>query len=164
MLIIPLSFHNKIQGFIGFDSVRVQRFWTATEIEDLHIIASIFSLIIERRETQASLEESRKHLAELSIKFKQFFNNLPIGVELYDSEGYLIDLNEADARIFGSARKDLLGINLFRNPAIPEKILKGIKSGRAFSFPFVYDFSIIQNTSYYPSAFVDQVKYLQIRE
>ena len=44
MLIIPLSFHNKIQGFIGFDSVRVQRFWTATEIEDLHIIASIFSL------------------------------------------------------------------------------------------------------------------------
>ena len=163
MLIIPLSFHNKIQGFIGFDSVRVQRFWTATEIEALHIIASIFSLIIERRETQASLEESRKHLAELSIKFKQFFNNLPIGVELYDSEGYLIDLNEADARIFGSARKDLLGINLFRNPAIPEKILKGIKSGRAFSFPFVYDFSIIQNTSYYPSAFVDQVKYLQIK-
>ena len=39
MLIIPLSFHNKIQGFIGFDSVRVQRFWTATEIEDLHIIS-----------------------------------------------------------------------------------------------------------------------------
>ena len=89
--------------------------------------------------------------------------HIPIGVELYDSEGYLIDLNEADARIFGSARKDLLGINLFRNPAIPEKILKGIKSGRAFSFPFVYDFSIIQNTSYYPSAFVDQVKYLQIK-
>ena len=114
MLIIPLSFHNKIQGFIGFDSVRVQRFWTATEIEDLHIIASIFSLIIERRETQASLEESRKHLAELSIKFKQFFNNLPIGVELYDSEGYLIDLNEADARIFGSARKDLSGTRLVR--------------------------------------------------
>ena len=163
MLMIPLSFHNRIQGFIGFDSVRVQRSWTSTEMEDLHIIASIFSLIIERRETQASLEESRKHLAELSIKFKQFFNNLPIGVELYDSEGYLVDINEADAHIFGSTRKDLLGVNLFENPAVPAKMLKGIQSGRAFSFPLVYDFSIIQSSSYYPSAFVDQIKYLQVK-
>ena len=163
MLIIPLSFHNRIQGFIGFDSVRVQRSWTATEIEDLHIIANMFSLIIERWETQASLEESRKHLAELSTKFKQFFNNLPIGVELYDSEGYLVDINEADAHIFGSTRKDLLGVNLFENPAVPAKMLKGIQSGRAFSFPLVYDFSIIQSSSYYPSAFVDQIKYLQVK-
>ena len=163
MLIIPLSFHNRIQGFIGFDSVRVQRSWTATEIEDLHIIANMFSLIIERWETQASLEESQKHLAELSTKFKQFFNNLPIGVELYDSEGYLVDINEADAHIFGSTRKDLLGVNLFENPAVPAKMLKGIQSGRAFSFPLVYDFSIIQSSSYYPSAFVDQIKYLQVK-
>lgn len=163
MLIIPLSFHNRIQGFIGFDSVRVQRSWTATEIEDLHIIANMFSLIIERWETQASLEESRKHLAELSTKFKQFFNNLPIGVELYDSEGYLVDINEADAHIFGSTRKDLLGVNLFENPAVPAKMLKGIQSGRAFSFPLMYDFSIIQSSSYYPSAFVDQIKYLQVK-
>lgn len=163
MLIIPLSFHNQVQGFIGFDSVRVQRFWTPEEIEDLHIIARIFSIIIERLQMQTNLEESRKHLVELSIKFKQFFNNLPVGVELYDSEGYLIDLNEADVRIFGSTRKDLLGINLFSNPAVPTKILDGIKQGQAFSFSLVYDFSAIQNSSYYSSAFVDHIKYLQIK-
>nr|WP_129731286.1 ATP-binding protein [Parabacteroides goldsteinii] len=163
MLIIPLSFHNQIQGFIGFDSVRVQRSWTLEDVEDLHIIARIFSIIIERLQTQSSLEESRKHLSELSTKFKQFFNNLPVGVELYDSEGYLIDLNEADARIFGSTRKDLLGINLFENPAVPAPILDGIKHGQPFSFPLVYDFSAIQSTSYYSSAFVDHIKYLQIK-
>lgn len=163
MLIIPLSFHNRIQGFIGFDSVRIQRFWTAEDVEDLHIIASIFSIIIERWQTQSTLEESRKHLSELSTKFKQFFNNLPIGVELYDSEGYMIDLNDADTLIFGSTRKDLLGINLFRNPAIPADILDKIRDGYAFSFPFVYDFSMIQNTSFYASSYVDQIKYLQIK-
>lgn len=163
MLIIPLSFHNQVQGFIGFDSVRVQRSWTLEDVEDLHIIARIFSIIIERLQTQSSLEESRKHLSELSTKFKQFFNNLPVGVELYDSEGYLVDLNEADTRIFGSTRKDLLGINLFENPAVPASILDGIKHGQPFSFPLVYDFSAIQNTSYYPSAFVDHIKYLQIK-
>ena len=163
MLIIPLSFHNQIQGFIGFDSVRVQRFWSAEDVDDLHIIANIFSIIIERWQTQSSLEESRKHLAELSTKFKQFFNNLPIGVELYDSEGYLVDINEADAQIFGSSKKDLLGINLFENPAITSSVLKGIKSGKAFSFPYVYDFSIIQSTSYYQTSYVDQIKYLQVK-
>lgn len=163
MLIIPLSFHNQIQGFIGFDSVRVQRFWSAEDVDDLHIIANIFSIIIECWQTQSSLEESRKHLAELSTKFKQFFNNLPIDVELYDSKGYLVDLNEADAHIFGSSKKDLLGINLFENPAITSSVLKGIKSGKAFSFPYVYDFSIIQSTSYYQTSYVDQIKYLQVK-
>ena len=163
MLIIPLSFHNQVKGFIGFDSVRVQRFWTSDDIEDLHIIARMFSIIIERLQTQSSLEESRKHLSELSTKFKQFFNNLPVGVELYDAEGLLVDLNEADARMFGTTREDLLGIDLFANPAIPPHILTNVKHGQPFSFPLVYDFSAIQNTSYYSSAFVDQIKYLQIK-
>lgn len=163
MLIIPLSFHNQVKGFIGFDSVRVQRSWTLEDIEDLHIIARIFSIIIERLQTQNSLEESRKHISELSTKFKQFFNNLPVGVELYDAEGILVDLNEADAHIFGSTRKDLLGINLFANPAIPPHILTNVKHGQPFSFPLIYDFSAIQNTSYYSSAFVDQIKYLQVK-
>ncbi|WP_278624030.1 ATP-binding protein [Parabacteroides gordonii] len=163
MLIIPLSFHNQVKGFIGFDSVRVQRSWTLEDIEDLHIVARIFSIIIERLQTQNSLEESRKHISELSTKFKQFFNNLPVGVELYDAEGILVDLNEADAHIFGSTRKDLLGINLFANPAIPPHILTNVKHGQPFSFPLIYDFSAIQNTSYYSSAFVDQIKYLQVK-
>lgn len=163
MLIIPLLFHNQIQGFIGFDSVRVQRHWTGAEVEDLHVISRIFSIIIERWQTQCSLEESRKHLAELSVKFKQFFNNLPLGVELYDSEGYLIDVNETDIRIFGSTRKDLIGINLFKNPAATPNLLRKIKSGKAFSFPIVYDFSRVQSTNYYSSSFVDQLKYLQIK-
>lgn len=163
MLIIPLSFHNQVQGFIGFDSVRIQRNWTAEDIDDLHVIARIFSVIIERWHTQSSLEESRKHLSELSTKFKQFFNNLPIGVELYDAEGYMIDLNEADARIFGSTRKDLLGVNLFENPAVPGEVLSRIKCGHAFSFPLIYDFGAIQSSCYFPSAFVDQIKYLQIK-
>lgn len=162
MLIIPLTFHNEVQGFIGFDSVRVQRNWTNAEVEDMHLIASIFSIIIERRQTENDLKESRKHLAELSTKFQQFFNNLPVGVELYDSEGFLIDVNEADIQLFGSTREDLLGINLFQNPAVPVKILKNIKNGKAFSFPLAYDFSIINRTNYYFST-KNTIKYLQIK-
>lgn len=163
MLAIPLTFRNQVQGFIGFDSVRVHRLWTAVEVEDMHLIANIFSIIIERWQTQTSLEESQKHLSELGTKFRQFFDNLPIGVELYDADGFLIDINKANTQIFGTSRQELLGINLFENPNIPPKILKGIRNGKAFSFQIVYHFDAVQNTRYFPSSLANQVKYLQIK-
>ena len=163
MLIVPLTFHNKVQGFIGFDSIRTSRFWTASEVEDMHIIAGIFSIIIERWQTNYNLEESRKRISKLSTKFQQFFNNLPIGVELYDAEGYLIDINDADTKIFGSSREQLLGVNLFKNPAVPERILNQIKKKKAFSFPLAYDFNCIRDTRYYNSNISDEVKYLMVK-
>lgn len=163
MLIIPLTFHNKVQGFIGFDSVRMSRFWTAPEVEDMHIIAGIFSIIIERWQTNYNLEESRKRISKLSTKFQQFFNNLPIGVELYDAEGNLIDINDADTKIFGSSREQLLGVNLFKNPAVPEKILNQIKKKKAFSFPLAYDFNCIRDSRYYHSNISDETKYLMVK-
>lgn len=163
MLIIPLTFHNKVQGFIGFDSVRMSRFWTAPEVEDMHIIAGIFSIIIECWQTNYNLEESRKRISKLSTKFQQFFNNLPIGVELYDAEGNLIDINDADTKIFGSSREQLLGVNLFKNPAVPEKILNQIKKKKAFSFPLAYDFNCIRDSRYYHSNISDETKYLMVK-
>ena len=163
MLIVPLTFHNKVQGFIGFDSIRTSRFWTASEVEDMHIIAGIFSIIIERWQTNYNLEESRKRISKLSTKFQQFFNNLPIGVELYDAEGYLIDINDADTKIFGSSREYLLGVNLFKNPAVPERILNQIKKKKAFSFPLAYDFNCIRDARYYNSSISDETKYLMVK-
>ena len=163
MLIVPLTFHNKVQGFIGFDSIRTSRFWTASEVEDMHIIAGIFSIIIERWQTNYNLEESRKRISKLSTKFQQFFNNLPIGVELYDAEGYLIDINDADTKIFGSSREQLLGVNLFKNPAVPERILNQIKKKKAFSFPLAYDFNCIRDARYYNSSISDETKYLMVK-
>ena len=163
MLVIPLTFHNKVQGFIGFDSVRTRRFWTTTEVEDIHLTASIFSIIIERWQTSYNLEESRKRISKLSTKFQQFFNNLPMGVELYDAEGNLIDVNDADTQIFGCSREQLLGVNLFKNPAISSKMLDHIRKKRAFSFPLVYDFNIIRNSLYYHSCFSDHTKYLMMK-
>ena len=162
-LTFPLTFHNKVQGFIGFDSIRTSRFWTASEVEDMHIIAGIFSIIIERWQTNYNLEESRKRISKLSTKFQQFFNNLPIGVELYDAEGYLIDINDADTRIFGSSREYLLGVNLFKNPAVPERILNQIKKKKAFSFPLAYDFNCIRDARYYNSSISDETKYLMVK-
>ena len=84
-------------------------------------------------------------------------------MELYDAEGYLIDINDADTRIFGSSREYLLGVNLFKNPAVPERILNQIKKKKAFSFPLAYDFNCIRDACYYNSSISDETKYLMVK-
>lgn len=67
LLAIPLTFHEKIQGFIGFDSVRIKRHWSLSEVEDLHIIANIFSIILERQYTHQEAEQERRK-SELELQ------------------------------------------------------------------------------------------------
>lgn len=163
MLIIPLIFHHKPQGFIGFDSTRVQRDWTDLEVEDMHIIANIFSILIERWQNLNTLKKSRKLLSELTTKFKLFFDKLPLGVELYDADGYLIDVNNADLEIFGTCRERLLGVNLFDNPNIPENIITTIKQEKDYDFTLLYNFDKVQDSNYYSSSLDNQIKHLQIK-
>lgn len=162
MLVIPLTFHGKIQGFIGFDSVRVRRHWTLSEVEDLHLIANIFSVIIERQHTQSSMKESRKDLLQSNMRFQMIFQNLPSGVELYDDAGRLIDTNEANARIFGTTKEGMIGIDLFEDPNMGH-FAKSIREGRNIDLPIAYYFDKIRETGYYPTSFSGQIKYLQVK-
>ena len=163
MLMIPILFNGEVQGLIGFDSVKTQRVWAMHEVEDLHIIASIFSIIIEREQNKDHIQESVAHLKQSNTKFKMFFENLPLGVELYDANGYLIDLNEADAKLFGVKKEDVLGINLFDNPNTKGDIADAIFRGKDFSFPIVYRFDEINKTGYYSTGIKDEIRYLQVK-
>ncbi|RHJ91061.1 GAF domain-containing sensor histidine kinase [Parabacteroides bouchesdurhonensis] len=161
MLVLPLSFHNRIRGFIGFDSIRIRRHWTASEVENLRIISNIFSIIIERQSAQTDIKESRKRLLQSNTRFQMIFSNLPVGVELYDTDGFLIDANEADARIFGANIEDLRGCNLFKNPNLDKNIVKSLKNDKDFDLPTVYYFNKVGD--YFQTSFKEEIKYLQIK-
>lgn len=163
MLAIPLTFHNKVQGFIGIDSVRQHRFWTTVEVEDMHLTALLFSILIERWQTQHNEEESRKRIAELSTKFQQFFYNLPLGVGLYNTEGYLINGNEAYFNIFEVPREEIGNINMYHSPIVSEKIKRNIRKGKAVSFSFKYDFDKVIDAQYYHSKRKGKVKHLSCK-
>ena len=54
---------------------------------------------------------------------RNIYQNIPVGIELYDKDGYLVDLNDRNLEMFGVAKKeDVLGINMFENHLIPEKM------------------------------------------
>ena len=73
------------------------------------------------------------------------YKNLPVGIELYNKDGYLLDLNKKELEMFHITHKEkVIGINIFENPALPEEIKLKIRDNEEVEFTFQYDFSKIK--------------------
>ena len=76
------------------------------------------------------------------------FKYLPIGIELYDMDGVLVDLNDKELEMFHIEKKeDVLGINIFDSPIFPKEMKERLKKNEDADFTFRYDFSKVG--SYY---------------
>ena len=163
LLVLPVSSEGKVYGFIGLDSVREHRNWNALDIENLRVLANIVSIAIEREHTQHIMEHSANLMLKSEAKFRIIFEKLPWGVELYDANGTLLDLNDADLEIFGTTRENVVGINMFHNPNIPEWVNLKLKKGEDVTFNINYDFQAVKNTGYYNCPKKRETKHLQVK-
>lgn len=93
---------------------------------------------------------TRNALDRSEVLFKQIFDNIAAGVELYDPEGRLVDLNPKDMEIFGVTDKaNVKGISLFENPNIPESVRQQIREQDVVDFFTDYSFKNVEG--YYDS-------------
>ena len=70
------------------------------------------------------------------------YKNLPVGSELYNKEGVLVDLNDKELDLFHvDSKEELLGINIFENPVFPEEMKERLRNNEDADFTFRYDFS-----------------------
>ena len=70
------------------------------------------------------------------------YKNLPVGIELYNKEGVLVDLNDKELDLFHvDSKEELLGINIFENPVFPEEMKERLGNNEDADFTFRYDFS-----------------------
>lgn len=106
------------------------------------------------------LQEIKLDLVKSNTKFSQFFGKLPVGVELYDAKGYLIDINQMALKIFGTSKEQALGKHLFSDPNYMGRIRPAAKTD--FNLTVSYDFSKIQTSGYIQSEITDGIKLLQI--
>jgi len=78
------------------------------------------------------------------------FANIPVGIEIYDQNGFMIDINNKDMEIFGVRDKaDVLGVNVFDNPNISDEIRERMRSEEKLDFRMNYTFTSIRE--YYES-------------
>lgn len=163
LLVLPVSTEGKVCGFIGLDAVHEHRYWNALDVENLRVLADIVSIAIEREQKQHIIEHSAKEMLKSEAKFRLIFEKLPWGVELYDQDGYLLDLNNADLAIFGTTKEQAIGVNAFKNPNIPEWVNQKMKKAEDVHFTINYNFRTVKNTGYYTTSLSESVKYLQVK-
>ncbi|EXY17957.1 sensory box protein [Bacteroides fragilis str. 2-F-2  len=73
--------------------------------------------------------------------FHDIFTNIPVGLELYNKEGVLLDCNNRNLEIFGVGDKSrIIGLNLFESPNMTRDIHESLRAGRPGTFHLKYDF------------------------
>lgn len=101
-------------------------------------------------------EKITKMIDHNEMIFRKLYVNLPVGVELYDRDGYLIDLNAKDMEIFGiRSKKDVLGVNIFSNPIMPKDVIKKLKENKSVNFRLNYSFKKVDD--YYNTSKVGEM-------
>lgn len=102
-------------------------------------IVILFSDMTDTFVAHEALDRSEKIL-------RNIYENLPAGIELYDKDGYLVEINDKELEMFGlKSKEDALGVNFFENPVVPSDLKEVIKSGKSISFSFKYDFDNVGN-------------------
>lgn len=133
-MVVPLNSKDGVWGYIGVDMVREHRNWCNEDYQWFVSLGNIISICMELRRSESEARLEKAYLQNI-------YKNLPAGIELYDKDGFMIDLNDKEMEIFGLRHKeDVIGLNLFDNPLLPQGLKDKLKAGAPIDMSFNYDF------------------------
>ena len=150
LMVVPLVADDTVKGFMGVDLVDRTILWSNEDYQWLSSLANIISICVELRKAKDEAIHERQALDRSEKLFRNIFTNIPAGVEIYDTDGILVDINNKNMEIFGIRDKaDVIGINLFENPNLSPQLIERIREQDVVDFRLDYEFGSIEG--YYPS-------------
>lgn len=152
LLAVPTYYRGKINGFIGIDTIKDYRTWDQVDSENLEILSKFFSYIIEQEHMAREMKISSMNALKNNVLLQIIFEKLPVGLEIYDDKGYLIDINPAALRIVETTKEKVMGVNIFDNPAISSQSKEQIRRGEEANFENKYSFRTINDSGYFASS------------
>lgn len=133
-MVVPLNSKDGVWGYIGVDMVREHRNWCNEDYQWFVSLGNIISICMELRRSESEARLEKAYLQNI-------YKNLPAGIELYDKDGFMTDLNDKEMELFGLRHKeDVIGLNLFDNPLLPQGLKDKLKAGAPIDMSFNYDF------------------------
>jgi PAS domain S-box-containing protein len=102
LIMVPIVYGGKALGFLGLDSVQVQRTWSEDTITLLRIVGEILANALERKEAEVALRESEE-------RYRQLFELESDALFLVDNEsGRILEANAAASTLYGYDHEELL--------------------------------------------------------
>ncbi len=115
---------------------------------------SLFNAATRRLENEVNeRKKAQSTLLEEKEKWRNLFEQSPIGIEVYNAEGVLTDINTVCLIIFGARREDLLGrFRLLDDPNLPKLALSKLMSGQSVCYDRRFDFELVKQNNLYPTS------------
>ena len=135
LIVAPIYFDDKLEGFIGFDECKSTRDWTQEEIEFLESNVDNISNFMKSQLIKQELLESEK-------KYRELVEKAPVGIFLSNSKGQILHINSELTRIVGAnSREDVicnsqdLEFDFYENPNRRKEFIESLqKHGKVDNF------------------------------
>ena len=99
--------------------------------------------ITERKHAEDALRASEE-------QFRSIYEDSPIGIEIYNSGGFLLHVNNACLDIFGiTDTAEVKGFSLFDDPNIPYKDKEQLRTGKIVRYEVPFDFEEVKKRNLY---------------
>ncbi|HAU36672.1 MAG TPA: hypothetical protein DCX07_03010, partial [Phycisphaerales bacterium] len=149
---MPLRSEGKAFGALNLYSADPGAFHEQ-EVELLQEMADNVTYGIQALRGKAQHALAEEALRRSEERFRQFFEDAPIGIEIYNAQGKLVDANRACLEIFGVPELSyVLGFDLFEDPNLPDGIKRDVRRGKAVRYEAVFDFDLVWTKNLYPTS------------
>ena len=125
-------------------------------VEEIVDVLNNHKLSLIRRDGKWTAVESsvrksvESDLRQSEQRFREIFEESPIGIELYDAEGRLVEINKAALEIFGVVgASEVRGFRLFEDPNLSPEALDRLKRGRSVRYEILFDFGLVRRKRLY---------------
>jgi PAS domain S-box-containing protein len=103
LIVVPMVYGGSLLGFIGLDSVRVEKIWPEESITLLQLIAEIFVNALERKRAEEALRESNEALKAQTHSLKQVNTALNVLLERREK-----DKTELEEKVVSNVKEMIL--------------------------------------------------------
>ncbi len=114
-------------------SVPVELSASSVSYNNMHLVLTTMRDVTRRRRIEAALRQSGE-------RFRQIFDESPIGIEYYSPGGRLLHINRSSLAIHGvSGKQDMMGYNLFQDPNTPAWVSERLRCGEEAHYTITID-------------------------
>ncbi len=159
---IPAAYHDTIQQALHatLETGQSQAYLTSTILNNQVIWFENRVAVTDLADPQSELviistNITDRKAAELALqqseaKFKLIYEESPIGIEIYNQAGYLIDINTVGANIFGLVNpQEVRGFQLFNDPNLSADEKEQLRRGENVRTEILFDFERVKSRNLY---------------